>query len=113
MAYFMTAEQYAPGLLYETDASLELVQQWLDARGDSLAVYFVGGYIGTEVDERVNSEEMARDIGRITADRNMQAAKREVYLSALSPEERYREENTLRVQNLDNLMHTALFPWRE
>lgn len=110
MAYFLTADQYDPGLLYETDASLELVKQWLDARGETLAVYFVNGYIGAGIDDHVNSDQMAQDIGRLATEKNMRAAKREAYLNTLTPEDRYREENTLHVQNLDHLMHTVVFP---
>lgn len=45
MSYFLTKDQYAPGSLYITDASLDLVKQWCEATGERLRCYFVDGYV--------------------------------------------------------------------
>lgn len=51
MPYFLTKDQYAPGSLYITDASLDLVKQWCEATGERLRCYFVDGYVDSnEID---------------------------------------------------------------
>ena len=113
MSYFLTDEQYEPGRLYETDASIELIKAWLDEQGESLRLYFERGYVRSmfgDMARYVTASEMAQDIGIATAKRAIKKAARETYLSALSPEERYKEENTLHVQSLDHIMRTAVFP---
>lgn len=119
MPYFLTDAEYDHGMMYETDASLELVKEWLAAKQEQLRLYFVSGYIRAgeiEFDGHVDAAQMAQDIGIATAKRAIRKAARETYLNTLTPEERYREENTLHVQNLDiilgRLEHFALFPPR-
>ncbi len=122
MPYFLTYEEYDPGGLYETDAPLELVTEWCEIMDIDLRAYFTGiEYYRKEdliwLSDKPNAlnptaENMKSDIERMTAHKAQKAAAREAYLASLSPEERYREENTLHMQSLDHLMHVAHFPPR-